>query len=120
MSDTRLRVERALVVLIALHSIGIGLGAVFFAPWGLRFGGFENVSPIFFPRQVGIFHVLAGIAYLIEYFRYRGVAILLTAKCLAVLFLTAMMLADDLPWVVPFSAAGDGAMALAVLAVRRR
>jgi len=114
------RLEKWLVVLIALHSAAIGIGAVLAPQWGLRFGGFGEASPLFFPRQVGIFHLVVANAYLLEYFRYRGVAILLTTKMVAVLFLGGMLLVDDLPWIVPFSALGDGAMGLAVAWVHLR
>lgn len=114
------RIERWLVVLIAIHSAAIGLGAIVATRWGLEFSGFAGATPLFFPRQVGIFHVLAAAAYLIEYRKYGGVTILLTAKCLAVVFLTSAMILDDLPWVVPFSAAADAAMGIVVLVARAK
>lgn len=112
-------IESWLVVLVATHSAAIGLGALAATEWGVRFSGFAGATPLFFPRQVGVFHVVVAVAYLIEWFRYRGVAVLLATKGMAVLFLVAMMLIDRLPWVVPFSAAGDGLMGLAVLLVHR-
>jgi hypothetical protein len=113
-------VEQWLIVLIAFHSAAIGLAALVATDWGVRFSGFEGVSPLFFPRQVGIFHVVVALAYLIEWFRYRGVAVLLATKTIAVVFLTSMLLVDRLPWVVPLSAVGDGLMGLAVLLVHLR
>jgi len=112
--------EKALIILVALHSAAIGLGALAATEWGLKFGGFAGASPLFFPRQVGVFHFVAASAYLIEYFQYRGVTILITAKTIAVVFLLTMMAMEPLPWVVPFSAAGDALMVLAVLAVHLR
>ena len=112
--------EKALIILVALHSAAIGLGALAATEWGLKFGGFAGVSPLFFPRQVGVFHLVAASAYLIEYFQYRGVTILITAKTIAVVFLVTMMAMESLPWVVPFSAAGDALMVLAVLAIHLR
>jgi hypothetical protein len=112
-------IERWLVVLIAVHSAAIGIGALVATEWGVRFSGFPGASPLFFPRQVGVFHVVVAVAYLIEWFRYRGVAVLLATKGMAVLFLVAMMAIDRLPWVVPFSAAGDVLMGLAVLLAHR-
>lgn len=114
------RAERTLVVLIALHSAAIGLVALFATTWGLRLAGFEGARPLLFPRQVGIFHLLAACAYSIEYFRYRGVSILLTSKGLAVAFLAAIALVEELPRLIPLAAAGDAAMAIAVMAVRAR
>ncbi len=114
------RIESVLVVLIALHSAGIGIGALVAPEWGVRFGGFGTASPLFFVRQVGVFHLVAAMAYLIEYERYRGVSILLGTKAIAVVFLTLMMSLDRLPWVVPVSAAGDALMGIAAFAVHRR
>jgi len=114
------RLEAGLVVLVAAHSAAIGLGAIVAARWGLRFGGFEGGGPLFFARQVGVFHLVVGCAYLIEWYRYRGIAILVTTKAIAVVFLGTMMIVDSLPWIVPFSALGDALMGAAVLVVHRR
>lgn len=112
--------EEALVILVASHSAVVGVGALAATEWGLRFGGFPGASPLFFPRQVGVFHVVVACAYLIEYFRYRGVVVLATTKAIAVLFLVTMMAVDRLPWVVPVSASADALMLVAVLAVHSR
>jgi hypothetical protein len=114
------RFERVVVVLIALHSVGVGVALLFLTEWGLRFGGWGEVSPLFFPRQAGIFHFVVATGYLIEYFRYRGVALLLATKGFAVVFLVAMCLVENVPWLVPASAVGDGLMGLAVLIVHSR
>jgi hypothetical protein len=113
------RLERWLIVLVALHSAAIGIGALIATEWGVRFAGWEGAVPLFFPRQVGVFHVVVASAYLIEYFRYGGVIVVVTTKATAVAFLVSMMAMDGTPWVVPFSAVGDGLMVLAILAVRR-
>jgi hypothetical protein len=112
--------ENWLVVLIVLHSAAVGFFLLFFTGWGTRFGGWPDVHPLFFARQAGIFHFVVGAAYLIEWFRYRGVAVLVTAKCLAVVFLLGMFAVDGGPWPLPLSALGDGAMALVVVAVDRK
>ena len=39
---------------------------------------------------------------------------MLTTKAIAVVFLVSMTVVDGGPWMVPFSAAGDGAMGVAV------
>jgi hypothetical protein len=67
-----------------------------------------------------VFHFLLASAYLLEYFRRGSVTLLLAAKATAVAFLTAMMLLEPVPWLVPLSAAADGLMGLAVWIVRRR
>jgi hypothetical protein len=112
--------EGTLVVLIAAHSYCVGLALLFLTEWGAALGGFGPVRPLFFPRQAGAFHLVVASAYLIEYFRYRGVLILLTTKSIAVVFLFGITLAGGVPWVVPFSGLADGAMgALMCLAHRR-
>jgi hypothetical protein len=113
------RAERALIVLVALHSFCVGLFLVFAPGWGARFGGFGEVTPLFFPRQGGAFHLVAAAVYLVEYFRYRGVLLLVLTKAVAVFFLGAASLLTDVPWLVPLSGLSDAAMAVLVLALRR-
>jgi hypothetical protein len=113
------RYERALVVLIALHSLAVGVGLLFLTEFGARIGGFGAVSPLFFPRQAGAFHFVAASAYLIEYFRYRGILILLTTKSIAVVFLGVMSALGGMPWIVPFSGVADGVMGLMAFTVHR-
>lgn len=109
------RLERWLVVLIALHSYGIGGFLLFFPQEAARFAGWGPVSPLFFASQAGIFHVVLATAYLVEYFRYGGVLVLVTAKAIAVVFLFAALFVVSMPWAVPFCGATDGLMGLAVL-----
>lgn len=113
------RAERWLVVLIALHTYVIGVALLAVPGWALRFGGWETVPPLFFPRQAGVFHLVLGTGYLLEYARQRGIALLLTAKALATLFLGAATLLGGAPWFVGFAGAADGLMGLAVLLTRR-
>ena len=110
--------ERALVVLIALHSLVVGLFLTFATVWGARFGGFPDPVPLFFPRQAGAFHFVVAAIYLVEYFRYRGVGLLVMTKSIAVVFLSLVTALDAAPWVVPLSGVGDGLMALAVVLLR--
>lgn len=114
------RIERTLVVLIALHSYAVGLALMFLTRWGTRFGGWPDVEPLFFARQAGIFHLLIATAYLLEYFRNGTVTLLVLAKLTAVVFLGAMMWVEPAPWAVPLSALADGLMAVMVVAIRRR
>lgn len=99
-----------LVVLIALHSLGVGVFLIFVTTWGLAFGGWAHVTPHFFPQQAGAFHLVIAAGYLIEWFRYRGVLLLLMAKGTAVVFLAAAGVVYGGPWAVWVSAVGDAAM----------
>jgi len=115
------RTEKWLVVLIAIHSYAVGFFLLFFTRWGADFGGWGEVVPLFFARQAGVFHFVVATGYLNEYFRYRGVTLLLTTKVIAVLFLVSMMMvAEPAPWTIGPSALADGAMALVAYLVHRK
>lgn len=118
MSATRL--ERLVVHLVALHSVAVGLGLIFLTRWGAAFGGWPDVTPLFFARQAGIFHFVVVAGYLLEYHRTGGVTFLLTTKSIAVVFLIAMTAVDGGPWLVPASAAADGLMGAVVWLLHRR
>ncbi len=111
--------ERTLVVLIALHSVVVGLFLTLATDWGARFGGFPSPVPLFFPRQAGAFHFVVAAIYLVECFHYRGVGLLVMTKSMAVVFLFLTTALDDVPWLVPLSGLGDGLMAVAVVLLRR-
>jgi hypothetical protein len=108
------RHENWLIVLVALHSMTIG--AAFFLVPGLliKFGGWARIDPLFFAHQAGAFHIALATAYLIEYFKYRGITVLVTAKSIALVFLLLEAIFGDVPWAVPMSGVADGAMALVV------
>ncbi len=118
-APTLARVEHALVVLVAAHSVVIGVLLLFATEWGARIGGFPAVTPLFFARQAGAFHFVVATAYLAEYFRYRGVVLLLITKSIAVVFLGLVSLLSDVPWLIPLSGLGDALMGAAVLLLRR-
>jgi len=114
------RVEAWVVVLIAVHSYLIGLALMFLTRWGTRFGGWGELNTLFFPRQAGAFHIVIATGYLIEYFRYRSIALLLTAKSCAVVFLFSLFVLNGEPWPVPLSGLADGLMGATVLFVHLR
>jgi hypothetical protein len=97
----------------------VGTFLLFATEWGSRFGGFGEVSPLFFARQAGIFHFVIATAYLVERFVHGGVVILLVAKATAVVFLLATWLLGVHAWSVPLSAAADAAMGVATLVLAR-
>ena len=114
------RVERWLIVLIALHSVSVGIALTIFTDWSTTFGGWGPAEPRFFARQAGVFHLAVALGYLLEYQRYRGIGLLVTAKSIAVVFLLlTAILGDDNTWAVPLSALADGLMAAAVILVHR-
>jgi len=111
--------ERLLVYLIALHSFIVGAMFLSAPQWTIRFAGWQGIDPVFFAFQAGIFHVVLATAYLIEYGRYRGIAILVTAKVIAFVFLTAVTIFTAIPWAVWTSGILDGLMALVAWWVHR-
>jgi len=111
--------ERALIILIALHSIIVGVMLLFFAEWAVRFAGWAGAEPIFFIWQAGAFHFVLATGYLVEYFRWRSISILLIAKTIAFVFLIGGSLLAATPWSVWFSGLADGAMALVAFLVHR-
>ena len=112
--------ERLLIILVALHTLIIGLVFLTVPDWAVKFGGWpQTIRPIFFGYQVGIFHVVLVCGYLIEYFRYRGISLIITAKSIALVFLLITPLFHEVPWAVPVSGVVDGAMALVVWRVHR-
>jgi hypothetical protein len=114
-------VERSLVLLITAHTLGVGSMLLFAPAWSCQvFGGWTALGPLFFPRQSGIFHFILAFGYLHEYFRHRGVTIMVAAKALALGFLLACAALDAVPWVVPFSGITDGLMGLTILLLHRR
>ena len=113
-------VERWLVILIAIHSVAVGILLMFLPRWSAAFGGWGGVEPLFFIRQAGIFHLVVAVGYLLEYHHHRTVRLLVLAKSTAVVFLLAHTLLGAAPWAVPLSAAGDAAMALVIAWTHRR
>lgn len=112
--------EKLLVYLIALHSIMVGAMFLLLPQWTMRFAGWHGIDPIFFAYQAGIFHMVLAAAYLIEWRRYRGVSILITAKIVAFFFLVTATIIDPIPWAVWTSGILDGVMAVVVWWVHRQ
>jgi len=109
------RLERWLVHLVALHSAAVGIGLLCVPRWALPLAGWPGESaPLFFPRQAGVFHLVAALAYVGELRRYGGVRLLVATKTIAFCFLATAWLAGENAWSVPFSALADGAMGAVV------
>ena len=111
--------ERVLIILIALHSIIIGIMLLVFPEWAVLFAGWQGAEPVFFIRQAGVFHFALAAGYLVEYFRWRSISLLLIAKTIAFVFLIGGTLITDVPWSVWLSGLADGSMALAAFLVHR-
>ena len=112
--------EQWVIILVALHSLGFGIALLWAPSWGFTFGGWDEVKPLFFARQSGAFHIVVAAGYLIEYYRYRGVLLLLTAKTIATVFLLGTALTGERAWVVPLSGIADAMMGIVVFLIHRQ
>jgi multisubunit Na+/H+ antiporter MnhB subunit len=119
-NSRRDRLRGALAALAALHSVGIGLGLAFLPGWASGLAGFPPVTPVFFARQGGAFHLVLGVAYWLEHRRAGTTWLLLLAKGTATLFLGAATLGGGVPWSVPASLLADAGMGLAAWLLRPR
>ena len=105
------------VVCVSLHSFALGVLLMVLDKDLFAVFGWEPLCNRFFLHQVGIFHIVLAVIYLIEYFRYKRVTSILLAKSAAVAFL-----AVEYIWLTPqtpilLAGLGDGALALIVVLV---
>lgn len=119
-AEAAAKLERIYVWLVALHSFAIGVGLVFLTDFALRFAGWGDPDPAFFPKQGGAFHFVVAAGYLIEHLRHRTVTLMITAKSIAFVFLIGLTLTSEVPWAVPFSGVADGVMGLLAYLLHRR
>jgi hypothetical protein len=112
--------ERWIIILIALHSFGIGIGLIWSPAWAFQMAGWGHVEPIFFPHQAGVFHLVVATGYLVEYFKYRGVLLLLIAKGIATVFLLGSVALGETSWVVLVSGILDALMGIVVYLIHRQ
>lgn len=112
-------VEGPLVYLIALHSLIVGGMLLIVPEWAVTFAGWPGATPLFFPRQAGIFHFVVVLAYLGDWHSSRSVRMIVATKAIAFAFLMGAWLDGEAAWSVPFSGLADGAMGLAAALVHR-
>lgn len=110
--------EKLFVILVALHSVGVGLILLFFTNWTLDFAGWTRVQDHFFPRQSGVFHLIVAIGYWLEHRRNGQVTLMVLAKSSAVVFLLAMNPWTG-AWSMTFSGIADGLMLVGILVLHR-
>ena len=104
----------AVLLVVAAHSIILGLALLFFPLWVLRFVRWEYSGPSFWPSQAGLFLAILGFAYA-SAIRLRSLIwLLIGSKASALVFLVVSVVVGNAPRVVVLIACGDGAMGLAV------
>lgn len=114
-------IERWYVHLVALHSFAVGVVLSFFPKWAATFGGWGEADPVFFICQGGAFHLVVAAGYVMEYCKHQTLHLMIFAKCVGTVFLTAAWLFDpDYAWAVPLSALGDAVMAVLAILISRR
>jgi hypothetical protein len=114
-------VEKWYVYLVALHSFSVGIALAFFPRWSAAFGGWGDARPVFFICQGGAFHLVVATGYIMEYAKTRTLHLMIFAKLVGTVFLTAAWVLDsNFAWAVPFSALGDAVMAVLAVVISRR
>lgn len=112
------RLEQIGVWLVFVHSLAIGIALMFATQWVLDFAGWDHVKHLFFPRQSGAFHIVLAVGYLWEFYRHRGIKLMLMAKGTAVVFLLVLSPWQE-AWSVQFSGLMDGVMLVGMGVVHR-
>ena len=110
MTDAARGLLRPYVLLVVLHSLGVGLGLLLMPHLAVTIGGFPEPATLFFMHQGGVFHLVIAGAYWMEFRRHGTVSLMIFAKTVATIFLTTAWLLGS-PWLVGASALGDGLMA---------
>lgn len=111
------RPEKLLIVLVAVHSVVLGIALLFMPFTTLRLFGWETGGQIFFPSQSGVFLILLGGAYFAALWHRPFAWLLVVSKGVAVLFLVTHYLLGTGPAVLLAAAFFDGLMGAAVLVV---
>jgi len=110
---------RALLWILALHSLAVCIGLVLQPSSVLAQAGYQPVGEPFFPVQGGVFHLIMAVAYLLAASEPRRhlclVQFSLIVKSVATVFLLAYWLFVSRIFAVLASGLVDGAMALALL-----
>ncbi|MCL5037312.1 MAG: hypothetical protein M1269_09385 [Chloroflexi bacterium] len=123
MQQTKEKLLRLLVILIAIHSFCIGFMLLFIPRQLLTAFGIPCPEMLFFPNQSGIFHVVLAMGYLLalpgKTVNLRCLAFLIIAKTIAVTFLviSGIFVAKDI--IIILIGIFDGLMGLAAYIMMR-
>ncbi len=111
---------KALLLLIAIHSIIAGILLILLSPEQLSFFGFDTQEK-FFSTQGGVFHLVMSIAYVMGAFAIsksdQMITFAIIAKFMATIFLLSYFFFKNSIWVVLVSGVGDFLMGVVLLMV---
>jgi len=112
-----------MILVVAGHSLALGLCLLSFPQWTLRAVGWEYAGEVFWPSQAGLFLIILGVAYATAV-RWRPLVwLLIGSKACAIVFLSAHAFWLDAPRLAGYLGLADGAMGLTTallwLSVRR-
>ncbi len=119
MSGRAERLAAALAWIAGLHSVGVGAVLLFVPSLLTRLGGWPLPRDGFFVMQGGAFHVVLGLAYVLEWRLHRRLRLLALAKACAVVFLGATLLLGLARPVAALALAGDATFLAAALLLDR-
>jgi len=112
------------LILVAIHSLCVGIALILFPPSYLEVFGFHNYSFSFFQVQGGVFHIVMFVAYLmaIKYMHKSAGLIYFSifAKSIATVFLIIYYLFIENSWMIIMSAFGDAVMAAILFILYKR
>ena len=115
-SPRSVRMLALLVMLVALHSLLLGIFIYFFTDFFYQLFFHTHVENIFYVRQAGLFLFCLGLFYvsILSNIKrmYPLVGILISTKFLAVIFLISNACFTSAPTMILLAAAGDGSMAV--------
>lgn len=109
---------RTILLLVAFHSLLIGLVLIAQPAFLIRFAGFSLDGESFFAAQGGAFHILMAVAYLMgalnieKYFSFIVFSIFVKAG--ATLFLLVYCFKVDFKWIILLSGILDFVMGLMI------
>jgi hypothetical protein len=113
------KLKRAFLILVALHSLFVGLGLLLMPVSWFSFFDF-NLTTRFFAAQGGAFHIVLVPAYLFAariWVKEEGpwIRFVIFVKTFAAIFLLAFTLIKGYNLVILLSGVGDGLMAVIIL-----
>jgi hypothetical protein len=113
-----------LVMLVALHSLLLGIFIYFFTDLFYQLFFHTRVENIFYVRQAGLFLFCLGLFYvsILSNIKQRHplITVLIATKFLAVVFLISNARFTSVPTMILLAAVGDGSMALLLALLYRK